>query len=259
MTSHLVTQESAVAFAAATGSAWVPENGGTPWLYGVVPMRPAVVEALAAAIPPGLGDTVPILHGEHLVRCHAPLRMGSRLRSRASHLATEAKASGTTVTLGVALHDEDGGLLEEHELTVFLPGAQLEPFGSRTPLVGEDLGDAFDAERHVPTDLDQSRRYADVSGDRTVFHIDDEAARHYGFPGVIMHGLCTLAVATNALAPQVGGAAVQVSVRFSAPGLPGDDVALRHRSVDAATLLFEARSPQGTLTLSRGRLSSREA
>jgi acyl dehydratase len=231
---------------------------GTPLLYGVVPARANIMEVLAGAVPQGIGDTVPILHGEHLVRCFRPLEVGARLRSSGRHLATEVKSSGSTVTVLVRLRSEAGELLEEHELTSFLPGTRLvDTHGVRThlPTVKFKDHDVADGLR-LPTDSEQSRRYALASGDLTVFHTSDAEARRYGFPGVIMHGLCTLAVVGNALSARFDGTPGLIGARFSAPGLPGDDILVRCQQPDASLARFESQAPDGTCTITRGHLST---
>jgi len=84
------------------------------------------------------------------------------------------------------------------------------------------------------------RRYAAVSGDRNPIHTNGLAARFFGFPGVIAHGMFSAAAALANIECRLP-AAVRYSVRFAKPVvLParpavyldrvagGWDIALRH-------------------------------
>jgi acyl dehydratase len=44
-----------------------------------------------------------------------------------------------------------------------------------------------------PVDRDQLRKYAEASGDPNPIHLSDEAAEAAGLPGVIAHGMLTVA------------------------------------------------------------------
>ena len=75
-------------------------------------------------------------------------------------------------------------------------------------------------------DADQTFRYAAASGDSSRWHVDDEAARAAGLPGIIIHGLCTMAFIGRAVAGHVAaGNALRLrrlAVRFSRPIFPAD-------------------------------------
>ena len=74
-------------------------------------------------------------------------------------------------------------------------------------------------------DADQTYRYAEASGDHSIYHLDDAAARAAGFDGIIVHGLCTMAFAGRAVvAGACGGDPARLrrlAVRFSRPMYPG--------------------------------------
>jgi acyl dehydratase len=69
--------------------------------------------------------------------------------------------------------------------------------------------------------------YAAASGDLNPIHVDAEAARAVGLPGLVLQGMCTygwLAEACTGAAADPG-ALLRVSARFSRPVAPGDEVA----------------------------------
>jgi len=68
-------------------------------------------------------------------------------------------------------------------------------------------------------------RYAGVSGDLNPIHWSDRIATDVGLPGVIAHGMLTMAFAGRALGEWVGdpGAIEEYGVRFAKPVLVPDD------------------------------------
>lgn len=60
--------------------------------------------------------------------------------------------------------------------------------------------------------------YAEASGDHNPIHQDDDVARSVGLPGVIAHGMLTLALAGRAVATWTSGAeVVELRSKFTSP------------------------------------------
>jgi acyl dehydratase len=59
---------------------------------------------------------------------------------------------------------------------------------------------------------EQVKAYADASGDQNPLHQDDAFARSVGFPGIIAHGMFTMAHLTSALTDWVGDPAALASL-----------------------------------------------
>ena len=80
-------------------------------------------------------------------------------------------------------------------------------------------------------DTDQTYRYAAASGDNMPIHLDDEVAKSVGLPGIIIHGLCTMAFISWAAISQLAGGdptrLKRLAVRFSKPVLPGQTITTR--------------------------------
>ena len=62
------------------------------------------------------------------------------------------------------------------------------------------------------------KAYADASGDQNPLHQDDNFARSVGFPGIIAHGMFSMAHLVNALTRWAGdpGALTSIKVQFRA-------------------------------------------
>jgi acyl dehydratase len=78
--------------------------------------------------------------------------------------------------------------------------------------------------KHVT--VEQIRQYAEASGDRNPIHLDESFARSAGLPGVIAHGMLTMAFANQMVTDWLGNRSFlkRLQGRFAGMVLPGDDV-----------------------------------
>lgn len=74
--------------------------------------------------------------------------------------------------------------------------------------------------------VDQIRAYAEASGDRNPIHLDEAFARSAGLPGVIAHGMLTMAFAAQLVTDWLGDRrrVVMLRGRFGGMVLPGDEL-----------------------------------
>src|SRR5438094_9559589 len=74
--------------------------------------------------------------------------------------------------------------------------------------------------------VEQIRQYAEASGDRNPIHLDETFARSAGLPGVIAHGMLTMAFANQMVTDWLGDRSMlkRLQGRFAGMVLPGDEV-----------------------------------
>jgi acyl dehydratase len=74
--------------------------------------------------------------------------------------------------------------------------------------------------------VEQIRQYAEASGDRNPIHLDETFARSAGLPGVIAHGMLTMAFANQMVTDWLGDRSLlkRLQGRFAGMVLPGDEV-----------------------------------
>jgi acyl dehydratase len=74
--------------------------------------------------------------------------------------------------------------------------------------------------------VEQIQRYAEASGDRNPIHLDESFARAAGLPGVIAHGMLTMAFANQMVTDWLGDRSLlkRFQGRFSGMVLPGDEL-----------------------------------
>jgi acyl dehydratase len=75
------------------------------------------------------------------------------------------------------------------------------------------------------------KAYAHASGDQNPLHQDDNFARSVGFPGIIAHGMFTMAHLTTALTDWLGdpGALKRMKVQFRAVVFMDEEIVARGR------------------------------
>jgi meromycolic acid (3R)-3-hydroxyacyl-[acyl-carrier protein] dehydratase HadB len=78
--------------------------------------------------------------------------------------------------------------------------------------------------KHVTAE--QIQQYAEASGDRNPIHLDETFARSAGLPGVIAHGMLTMAFANQMVTDWLGDRSLlkRLQGRFAGMVLPGDDL-----------------------------------
>jgi len=244
--------ERVLAYAAATNDDNPAYLSGTyaPPVFGVVPAWDPLIAAVFDVVPPELKPVM--LHAGHDMRFSAPLVPGTTLSTVADRFSVRPSRAGTWVTVRAVSIDLDTGeqVLEQFG-TMFVRGwSDVEASGPARP------DHAFPpAGRAEPVavftdavDADQTWRYAAASGDDNRIHVDDEFARGVGLPGIILHGLCTMAMCSRAVIETVAGGdptrLARLAVRFSKTVLPGSDLVttVYPSGETGQSFAFEARS-----------------
>lgn len=240
-----------------TASAAVEGTVATP-VFAIVPVWD-VLQGTARSIAPE--EARPrVVHGDQDIRIAAPIQPGMTLRSRAAAVGVHVKESGTTVVLKTETRDGDDRLLNEQYVTEFYRGITGGSGGGEEPpdhrMPDEAASAAPAAELTYPVAEDQTRRYAEASGDDNAFHLDDEVARAAGLPGIIVHGLCLMAFAGRAVlaAREIEDpeAVRRLAVRFSRPMRPGDALTTRVRPAEDGGVRFDAVNGAGEQVLKDG-------
>lgn len=255
-----IEADRAKAYAAATNDPLAPHRDGelAPPVFAVVPIWDSIVEAMATVTPQEV--LLLVVHGEQDIRIHRTLEPGMLLRSKAAPVGVQVKKSGTTVVVKTESRDENGDLAVEQYMTAFFRGvADGESAGEEAP--SHRLEGAVKANEPVATitqqiDSDQTFRYADASGDRMPIHLDEEVAKQVGLPGIIVHGLCTMAFTSWGVIEAVAGGDPRrlrrLAVRFSRPVLPGQEISTRIWKIDDTTFGFEVTNPDGEIVIKDG-------
>lgn len=227
-----VTRERIAEYAAATNDpiqAHLDGDVASP-VFNVVPVFESMLEPAFEVLPI---EAIPrVVHGEqdfHFVRAVKP---GEKLRTRAKAIGYTGLENGTSAAILLEARTEDGELVNQQYATCFVREINAgKTVGVLAP--SHKFDESLRSEAPVAkvvqhVDDDQTFRYTGPSGDPMPIHLDDELAKEVGLPGIINHGLCTMAFTSWAVLTEVGGSDVnrlkRFAVRFAKPVLPGQDM-----------------------------------
>ena len=233
----VVERDRIKAYAAATNDPFEVHQSGdiAPPVFAVVPAFGALAATSTSVIPPDA--LMMVLHGEQDFHFHQPIRPDTTLVTRAVALGVQPRSSGVTVNVKGETRDKDSDeLIVEQYMISFVRG----PAGRRGRRRGAAPPRAStrrcarsdpDAEIAQTYDEDQTFRYAEAAGDPMPIHLDDEIAKAMGFPGIIIHGLCTMAFTSVAniqhACPDDPTRLKRLAVRFSKIALPKQTITTR--------------------------------
>lgn len=226
---------------------------------------PAMVNVLAH---PGFWVKAPelrldwrrLLHGSQRFEILRPLPTEGRAIGRHRVTAVEdlGPEKGARLYLRKDLLDGEGELLARVRSTYMLRGdGGCGGFGAPEPQPEAAPEGAPDRIVTLGTLPQQALLYR-LSGDWNPLHASPEAAAAAGFARPILHGLCSLGLATRALiqaaAPREPERLSHFSLRFSRPVLPGDSLTVEIHDLGGGEYRFRARVPErGEVVLDRGK------
>jgi acyl dehydratase len=230
-----VTAERVAAYAEATNDPIGRHRDGVvaPPVFAIVPVFNSLVPAALSVAPVELFSR--LVHGEQDFRFHRAIRPGDTLTTRAKPIGFEGRPNGTTVVVYTETVDACGEPVNEQWMTAFFRKADAgRRIGdSAPPHPFDDALRAVTPEASVTAhvDDDQTFRYSPASGDPMPIHLDDEMARMSGLPGIIAHGMCTMAFTSWAVLTECAEGGTErlhrLAVRFAKPVLPGQDITTR--------------------------------
>lgn len=211
---------------AASVAVYADAVGGPSPVYAVVPTMDLVFTVAGAAAPADLRRRV--VHGQQDLFFHHPLPIGDKVAVRAAVSGLHGKRSGTVATIHVQTRNTADVLLNEQYVTEFYRGVPTDlQVGIPSPTLPADPPDGAPVRTVAsPLPANLPSRYAAASGDHNPIHLDDDFARVSGLPGVIVHGLASLAIAGHAVLP-AGADPSRLSCRFTRPITPGDTLITR--------------------------------
>jgi acyl dehydratase len=194
------------------------------------PMFAAVatwIPLLSAMTDPELKvDLLRLLHTRQEMEFLAPIRPGDQIAATAT-IATIADApGGESMTVELSAANQTGTPVNRTRFTVLIRGRRM-PEARVTPADESARGTPL-AIVTQPIARDQTFRYAEASGDRNPIHTDANVAKLAGLPGIIVHGLCTMAFVARAVIERAGAGdplrLQRLALNFSRPVFPGDTI-----------------------------------
>ncbi|KAJ1504683.1 hypothetical protein HMI54_006724 [Coelomomyces lativittatus] len=207
-----------------------------------------------------------LLHGEHYMELKKPFVTQGHYTSKAKILDILDKGKGALVIIGIHTYDSQGTLVCYNEGASFIRG--LGGFGGKKVSNARRQPDIPFSLPQRPADYsvvektqpDQAVVYR-LSGDTNPLHIDPQMSSMGGFPVPILHGLCTLGIATKHIytkycfhqgtwSPTLFHS---IQCRMSSHVLPGETLKTEMWEMGPGKILFQTKLlERNTTVLSHG-------
>jgi len=258
-----IDADEARAYAAATNDdnpAYTSAKFAPP-LFAVVPTWETLMETVLQLAPPEM--LMMVVHGEQDMFFEQALVPGMSLTTTATPYSIRVGSSGTRCTMKVESVDDERAPVVTQYITMFIRGmSDGDGGGPDKPdhTFPEAVRGAEVGQYAVHVDDDQTFRYRAASHDEMPIHWDDALAKSVGLPGIIAHGLCTMAMTSQAVINTVAGGDParlrRLAVRFSKNVFPGSDVVTTIYDTGSdggrRVYAYEAHS-RGDLVIANGR------
>jgi acyl dehydratase len=255
-----VERDRVIAYAEATNDD-IPQHASgeyAPPVFAVVPAFPIVGPTGVKPVPPDL--IMRVVHGEQDMRFHQPIVPGQTLTTTATVIGITPKSSGVTVCTVANTVDGDGAPVVDQYMTAFFRGAQLDAGAGEEP-PPHAFPEAVRSTEPLAVvtqrfDEDQTFRYGPAAGDPMPIHTDDALAKAMGLPGIIIHGLCTMAFTSRAViqtaCPEDPTRLKRLAVRFSKPCLPGQEISTSIWADGDGRFVYETTADTGDVVIKDG-------
>jgi acyl dehydratase len=186
-----------------------------------------------------------------------PIRPGDKITANAKVASIETKASGETLIIELSATNQAGAKVNRTVFNAFIRGGGKG--GSDARVAELERGEAIvTAAQQI--DKDQTYRYKEASGDFNPIHVDENFAKMAGLPGIIVHGLCTMAFTSKVMIDRLCGGdpfrLKRLRVRFTRPVLPGQIITTKvwpdGEREGRKVFAFETYNPEGRAVIKGG-------
>lgn len=200
-----------------------------PPMFGVVVTWDALMKVM---MDPELNvDLLRLVHGEQDMEFPTPMRPGDVVTANAKIVSIEDKSTGETMTVELKATNQKGQPVQKTHFIIFIRGSRKRDAASPEARPAEPERGAPLLSVAQTIDKDQTYRYREASGDPNPIHVDENVAKMAGLPGIIVHGLCTMAFTSKVVIDKFCGGdptrLKRLHVRFSRPVLPGQTITTR--------------------------------
>lgn len=212
---------------------------------------------------PALREYFPrLVHAEHDLTIHRPVRQGERLKTTARIVSAEARTPGALVVFRFETADAAGAAVTTSDYGLLYRGVALErpertADASRPSLpIGEDVLKPLGK---IEIAANAAHVYTECARIWNPIHTDIAHARAAGLPGIVLHGTATLALSVSRMLGASGADPARVrrvQCRFSGMVLMPSTLEVRG-AFNGRSLAFETRGADAQAIISRGRIELR--
>lgn len=198
-------------------------------------------------------DVLRLVHSQQDMRFFRPIIPGDTINSTAKIAAIEEQPGGESLAVDLHCWNQTGETVQRITFTAFIRDQGRRP---RKRTAADDPPEPLHRVSQT-IDTDQTFRYAKASGDRNPIHVDENVAKLAGLPGIIVHGLCTLAFASKAIIDSVCDKdprrLKRLSAGFARPVLPGQTITTAiWPDTKSGSYRYETVNPKGRAVIKSG-------
>ena len=228
-------------------------------LYPVVFIREVLSQLVDDAEEMNL-DILRVVHAEQEIWWRGRIHPGDQIVSTMRIVGMEQRGVNEMLDIRIELTREDATLVDM-VYRLMMRGKKKDEkkkptTSNRTPTHGKKL-----AHGTILVAEDQGLRYAEASGDHNPIHVNDAIARSVGLPGAILHGLCSMAFASQTIVDEIlegdPGRLQYLKVRFAKPVFMGESLTTEIydagvQEVGLHEVHFETKNPSSSPVLTNG-------
>jgi len=138
------------------------------------------------------------VHANQKMIWRSPLKPGDEIYTTAKIANIETRGVNEIVDLLIHMKRDDDIVVEINYRILVRGKKKAEEKKPSKDAKAPEKGKLL-AKRSMTVTADQGARYAEASGDHNPIHVSDEIARSVGLPRAILHGLCTMAISSQAI------------------------------------------------------------
>ena len=231
----------------------------TPPIYPVV-FLPGILSQLGDDAEGMDLNILRAVHAEHRMKWISALKPGDEILTTAKIANIETRGVNEILDMEIYCKRDDN-MVVQMDYRILVRGKKKDgekktPQEPQTPKRGELL-----FKKSTKVAADQGVKYAEASGDHNPIHQSDEIAKSVGLPSAILHGLCTMAIASQAIVDGLlDGNPTRLksmSNRFSSPVLLNQTITTEVydggvNEEGLQVVHFETKDERGTSVLTNG-------
>jgi len=237
-----------------------PEGIIAPPMFGVVvgwlPIMSVMTDTTLGV------DLLHLLHSEQDMYFYRTVSPGDIVTSTATILIIEEEAMGESIKIEVLSSTQKSELVQRMLFTAFIRGR-----GGKEKRRTDRVKEAKDISKAEPLlqvaqtiETDQTYRYAQASGDHNPIHTDEDIAKMAGLPGIVVHGMCTMAFASKVMIDHLcdhdARRLKRLRACFSRPVFPGQTITTaiwQQPDRDGVKVYnYETKNPEGRTVIRDG-------
>jgi len=216
-----------------------------------------------------------LVHGEQTMNFSRMIKFGERINSHAAIESIQQKGLNNILKLKVLHVDSNNIEVADSSWTLFIRASESEIAKAKEMKKNEPAKPKTAPKEPAPepnycfqgsfnVDEGITYKYAEASRDKNPIHIDDETAKKAGLKGIIVHGLCTMAMTVDNIVDEYLNHNPEkissVSLRFSSPVWPGDILKVKGWAPDedSSVLRFEVENNSNIKVIKSGKLKIKD-